>query len=120
MNKHLNKLNLEVTELETQVGDNPECRVGDKTLQGPTSPGGFSTLTLELLWGREREFYSPQKGELREISLNFFLVLILKICKSIVMNLYVLFTHIHRLLAFVHIWVFFFFFLPLNTSAYVS
>lgn len=108
MNKHLNKLNLEVTELETQVGDNPECRVGDKTLQGPTSPGGFSTLTLELLWGREREFYSPQKGELREISLNFFLVLILKICKSIVMNLYVLFTHIHRLLAFVHIWVFFF------------
>lgn len=30
MNKHLNKLNLEVTELETQVGDSPEHRVGDK------------------------------------------------------------------------------------------
>ena len=62
MNKHLNKLNLEVTELETQVGDNPECRVGDKTLQarhcsqGPTSPGGFSTLTLELLWSSDFHF----------------------------------------------------------------
>lgn len=38
MNKHLNKLNLEVTELETQVGDSPECRVGDKTPWTATVP----------------------------------------------------------------------------------
>lgn len=46
VNKHLNKLNLEVTELETQVSDSPGCRVAG---QGPADspipplPAGLSS-----------------------------------------------------------------------------
>ena len=42
MNKHLNKLNLEVTDLETQVGDSPHVRLN------MTNPIRFSLVCV--LW----------------------------------------------------------------------
>lgn len=52
MNKHLNKLNLEVTELETQVGDSPVLRVGARPCYYSKCPipelvEGIPTLTQE-------------------------------------------------------------------------
>lgn len=72
MNKHLNKLNLEVTELETQVGDSPERRVGGKALFNshsskcpiPALPGWLSMLILKLSQEGVR-FCPAHRGELR-------------------------------------------------------
>lgn len=84
MNKHLNKLNLEVTELETQVGDSPKGREGGQALLNsyhskcpiPALPGGLSTLTLKL--------FQEGGGSIPVWTLSDF---ILKSCKNIIMNI---------------------------------
>ncbi|KAG8524242.1 Alpha-parvin [Galemys pyrenaicus] len=77
VNKHLNKLNLEVTELETQVSGSPKYRVGDKALLFlfHFADGVYLVLLMGLLEGYfvplHSFFLTPDSFEQKVLNVSF-------------------------------------------------
>ncbi|KAB1271773.1 Alpha-parvin, partial [Camelus dromedarius] len=75
VNKHLNKLNLEVTELETQVGDSAGCKCLHLALPLQFADGVYLVLLMGLLEGYfvplHSFFLTPDSFEQKVLNVSF-------------------------------------------------